>query len=541
MGNRRRLVGAALALVLALVAAACGDDGGGGGDAAERDQDATGGDAAAGDETCTRERAGGSVTMGTLSLTASLDPTRSNGTGSAGGHELAAVYDTLMRWDPDRGTWEPHVARSLTPDADFSVWTLELRPDVRFGNGDPLTAAAVKASIERFTAPEATSPRRGQVAQIAEMTVVDDLTLELRLAAPWAGFPYVLADLPGMIVNPDVAAGVGAEEFDAGVRGAGVGPYEPVRAAAGEEIVLQAKDDYWGGPVCIAELSFVNIPGAEPTYEAFELGELQVAFLREPGAIAQAESDGVASYANVVNAGNLFLLNNRPGRPTNDVRVRQAIVAAIDPELIDERVYAGSGKPTSALVHQDSPLFQDLDAPAHDPERARELLAAVQADTGWDGSLTLLCSDTPASNETAIATKALLDAVGFDLRIEHKSAVEQQRQVALDGNYDMACWGTAADQPGTYWGLNIFRSTAPNNFTGYADPAMDAAIARLQQADDLEAQQAALAAMQEAWNETAPSAITGAAEERVVWQPEVHGLVPTQQGMVMFFDAYIES
>src|SRR5690606_28991690 len=101
---------------------------------------------------CTADRVGGTLNIGPWVETGSLDPVSIVG-GTSGGQETAALFDTLMRFDPNTGDNEPWVAESLTPDAQNVVWTLKLRPDVKFGNGDPLTADAVKASIERHKDP----------------------------------------------------------------------------------------------------------------------------------------------------------------------------------------------------------------------------------------------------------------------------------------------------------------------------------------------------------------------------------------------------
>ena len=83
------------------------------------------------------------------------------------------------------------------------------------------------------------------------MEVVDPLTVKFTLTAPYPDFPHVLATDVGMITNPRVVAAKGPDGFANDPTGGGVGPYEFEKYAPGEEIVLKAKSDYWGGPVCI--------------------------------------------------------------------------------------------------------------------------------------------------------------------------------------------------------------------------------------------------------------------------------------------------
>jgi peptide/nickel transport system substrate-binding protein len=533
MRHGRPATGALLAVAM-ILAAACGgdDDGGSGGDA----------QAATGDGECTADRVGGTLTMGTFSETNGLDPVRVAGGGVSGETELTAVYDTLMRYDDESGEFVPQVAESLEPDADFSEWTLTLRPGVTFGNGDPLTTAAVQASIERHQDPQNRSTAASRAGTVAAMRIVDDLTMVFELTEPWATFPFLLAERPGMVVNPAVLAEIGPEALNTEPVGAGVGPFEPVRFAPGEEIVLEARDDYWGGPVCIEELRFVTNAGGRATYEAFRAGELDVAFLREPLVIDEARDDGVHEFTDLVDAGEVVLINNGvrgTDPPTSDVRLRRAIAHAVDPELIDQRVNEGTGLPTSGLIHPDSRYDSGSEGPEHDPERAEELVDQVRAD-GWDGSIRLLCDDTPARVETAIALEAQLEAVGFEVDARHDITTQDLiTTVVVDADFDLACWGDPVNEASPWATLARYRSDAGNNFGGYADAGMDAALDELRAAP-AGGQVEALAAIQEIWNETVPTVELAASQQTIVWGERVHGLRFNQTTVVGFGDAYVE-
>jgi peptide/nickel transport system substrate-binding protein len=536
----RGLAVAALTVV-AVLCTACGSDdddsSGGTGDSGESGQAA----APAGGE-CTEERVGGSLTVGTYSEPAGLDPIVASGGGVAGGIEMAALYDTLMRYDPESGEYEPQVAESLEPNDDYTEWTLTLREGITFSNGDPLTADTVEASIERHTTDANRTPSRTDVSSVAEMTVVDALTLRFTLTAPWASFPYLLADKAGMITNPPAVEAAGDGFNTAPPPEAGLGAYELVRYAPGEEIVMRAKDDYWDGPVCIEELRFVTLEGAETTYEAFRTGELQVAFLRQPQTIAQAHDDGVAGFSNFMNSGQILLVKqgeSGDSPPTADVRVRQAIAAAIDPEALNERVYEGTGRPSTALVSDQSRFDPGVEGPEVDPDRATELVEEVEDETGWDGSLDLVCQNDPINQEVCITLEAMLDAVGFDVTTELGTVADVIRRITVDRNFDLATWGVAASDEALWRSLSQFRSDASSNRVDYADPDMDAALDDLKAAGTTDEVNAALARMQEIWNETIPSVSLATVEEFVGVSDRVHGLQQTSATNVLFDDAYL--
>jgi peptide/nickel transport system substrate-binding protein len=527
-------------VAIAMMAAACGGDGDGeasGGTAGD------GGDGGAGTE-CTEERVGGSITVGAFSEPIGLDPVAASGGGVQGGIEMAALYDTLMRYDPESGEYEPHLAESLEANDDLSEWTLTLPDGITFSNGDALDADVVKASVERHASEDNATPSRNDVvSNIAEITVVDPLTVQFTLNHTWAGFPFLLTSKVGMITNPTAVAAAGDGFSAQPPPEAGVGPYEMVRFAPGEEIVMRAKADYWDGPVCIEELRFVVVPGADATYDAFQTGELQAMFLYEPRTIAQAHEDGVAGHSGFMNLGGMMLVNIGAGDtepPTADVRVRQAMAAAVDPEVINDRVYDGTGLATNAIVSDESRYEPGVDGPEIDPELAADLVDEVKADTDWDGSVRLLCRADPDSQETCITVKGMMDAVGFDVTLETAATVgDNIRRVIMEQDFDIANWSVSVHEEGPWRGLSQFYSDAPNNRNGYASPEMDEALDALRSAASLDEENAALADVQEVWNETIPSVNFATREEFIGWSDDVAGIQPTADAVVFFDDAYL--
>ncbi len=489
-------------------------------------------------DVCTADKAGGSLTMGMgAELARGLDPIVMLGTGVAGATENTAIYDTLMRYIPETGKFEPHVAQSLTPNADFTQWTLKIPAGIKFGNGDPLTADAIQFSVDRLA--KATVAASGMAQEVASMQVVDPQTITFTLKRPWGGFPYFLAAEGGMVVNPNVVAAQG-QAFATNPVGAGVGPYEVERYAANEEIVLKAKSDYWGGPVCIQTLRFVWVPGGVATYDAFKAGELQAFFTLEPPTVAAARADKVQAYS-ALNGGNGLLLNSGRGAAPvlADVRLRQAIAAAIDVDVINERVYQGTGRPSSALTDKEQLIYPGVAGPAYDAAKAKQLVDAAKAE-GFDGKIRLTCGNTPTATEQSITLEAQLEAVGFDVEVELLPPGQANQKILLEGNYDIGCGAASIFDEGPFRGMNQFLSDSVRNRAGYKNPQMDTAIAALYRANSVEQSKAAMAEIQKIWNETVPSEMLYASEWYVGSKPNVHGLVFTREATVMFQDAYVK-
>jgi peptide/nickel transport system substrate-binding protein len=113
------------------------------------------------------------------------------------------------------------------------------------------------------------------------------------------------------------------------------------------------------------------------------------------------------------------------------------------------------------------------------------------------------------------------------------------RQVTVDRDYDLATWGTPTADEGAWRGLAQFRSDASSNRVGYADPDMDAALDELKAAATVEEQNAALAEIQEIWNETVPSVSLATVEEFVAVSDEVAGVQMTAQTVALFDEAHL--
>jgi peptide/nickel transport system substrate-binding protein len=439
-----------------------------------------------------------------------------------------------MRYDNESGRFVPWVAQSLEPNADASEWTLKLRTGITFGNGDPLDATAVKASIERHRDPALHSSVSAFVANVASIDVVDPTTVVFHLTGPWGSFPSFLAGEGGMIVDTKVAAARGGD-FALNPVGAGVGAYEMTKFAPGEEIVLQAKDHYWDGPVCLKTLRFIALNGGQATYEGLRAGTVDVAFLREAETIARAGADGMSMFVNRQNLGGLVFINQRPGSPGTDLRVRQAIAWAIDPQVIDNRAYSGKGVTTSAIIGPDSRWYQGLEGTPFDPAGAKTALSDARAASGFDGHVRLLCTDSPSGRNVSLAISTQLAAVGFTVTSEFLPSLGA---AMVNGDYDLACNGVNVSDAAPYVGLTQFHSKG-NNRTAFSNPDFDAAVDALKAARSDDEARKALATIQSLWNKLVPSAAFEVTQEAIVWTPKVKGLEFTQDTNTIFSHAYL--
>jgi len=493
----------------------------------------------AGGAACDATVPGSQLDYGVFAPNSAFDPTGTSGA-LVGGTENAAVWDVLFRWDAETAEIVPHLAESLTPNDDFTEWTMKLREGITYSDGTPLTAQIVADNIDRYFAPEGVrNTSAGFLQYIDTKTVVDDLTLDMVLTTAYAEFPQVFADEPGMIVNTNVI-GDDLDSFrvqppDA----AGVGPYVVERNVPGEETVLTARSDYWGGPVCIETIRFVWIPGAQPTYDAFRNGELDAAFFKDPVVSAAVEADGIQHFWFDQDGSATINYNHREGHPTADIRLREAIALAIDPQVISDRGYEGNLVTTKSYFGPDSRWLTDaVEEQPYDPERAAQLVEDVKAD-GWDGTLNYVAGADGNGPDIALAIEGMLGAVGITLDTELLPQVDTITRLGT-GEFDIIGNGFNSG-PDTAL-LSIIRnlsSTSPTNRMGYVSPAMDELLdqALATPVADLAPVMAEINNQINADWAIAPYGVTA---EGLAWADTVSGLVPTYSSIFLFHDASIE-
>jgi peptide/nickel transport system substrate-binding protein len=572
-------------LTVALLAAACGDDGGKTG-AATGTTSATASTAVA-TTTTAQPQAGGSLTYGVYSETAGLDPIVSRGSGVAGATEMAAIYDTLMRWNPSTGKYSPQTAASLDSSADSLEWTLKLKPNIKFSDGTAYDAAAVKFGLDRHRSglpgapacadivacPSNTTSSTGYTILVKDIVVIDALTLKITLTEPWGGLPYMLSDEPGMIPSPTALKAACTDPTKAisqcsfNTNPVGAGPFVLESFKAKESITMKKNPTYWNGPVYLDTLVFKNQGDAGGTQSAENVKSdtFQAAILRNPLSIAIANDAKFSGYSNVQEGGAGLLFNvglsvtcksGAPaplctGKPdgvvetnpvTKSLKVRQAVAAAIDPQVINTRAFEGKGKPGSELFQKDYIWYPGVAGPKYDPEAAKKLVAEAKAE-GWNGTIRLLYNNTPSGMATGQAVDTMLKAVGINSVLDTtKDTAGQIGQYSVNKDFDAAGIGIAvAGDDGAMPALGQnFKSTSASNRAGLKSVPMDAAIKEWTAAKTDAEKKSAAKKVQEVLNAEIPYLPYSAQEERVVWEPKVQGLSFNHSTVVFFDKAWIK-
>lgn len=473
---------------------------------------------------------GGQLEVVTYSEARVLDPVQTIANGSSGGTEMAAVFDLLMRYDQTTDTYVPQLAEALEPNDTHDQWTLTLREGITFSDGTPLDAEAVVWSFDRYV-----EKGGGQVSflthAVEKWEAVDERTVQFDLSAPWPDFAYLLATGPGMVVAKGSDAG---ETFTP----IGAGPFVLDRYAPGEQLLLKARADYWAGRPPLDALRFFPLAAEQGRLDVLRNGEADVAYLREAATAHDALEDGWGGFMEIGSASRGLLLNHRDGAATADVRVRQALVHAIDMEVLNERTADGVGISLADIFAPQSRWDLDTEPLQHDEAKARELLDAAKAD-GYDGKISFK-GVAKVSEATGMTLKALLEKVGFEVSLDYvPSVTDLVSAIYVTNDFDMVIWGFGMPDRAVYAELfEKVHSSSRSNAGASSDADLDRLIEELGAAATPEEQKALLEQIQARWNETVPFAPTGATPEWNAWGDKVHGVVPSIDSIMLYGSAW---
>lgn len=312
----------------------------------------------------------------TIALSGGLD--RLDPAMTANGPDLmimGQIYDTLLRMGAD-GKLEPNVAKSYEAVSD-TVWRFNLRDDVKFHDGTPLTAADVKFSIDRVLDKAIASPHAGQLSAISEVKVVDDHTVEIVTKGPDPQLPRRMQPYGGtgrvfIVSKAYVEANTPQAISD---KPMGSGPYRLVEWNKGQKITLEAFPDYWDEAADVKKATFTFIPENSTRVNALIQKEVDL-IQRLP--IPDIERIKANNELQVIWTPNglvhsIFIDCRTP--PFNDIEVRKALSESIDLEGIVDSLLGEYGTVLSGVLPPNVVQYNDqLEPHKYDPEEAQKIV-----------------------------------------------------------------------------------------------------------------------------------------------------------------------
>jgi peptide/nickel transport system substrate-binding protein len=350
---------------------------------------------------------------------------------------LKHILASLVRID-ERGQVQPLLAESwelLAPD----TWQFRIRRGVKFHNGEPLTADALKTTLEYMLAPETRASQVASYRIIKEVQVLDDYTVNLVTHEPNPGLPRRIADLH--LLAPGYLRERGPEA--AAERPIGAGPYRFVEWIKGERLVMEANPDYFAGEPAIKRIVIRPITEDGARVAALLAGEVDLIYNVPFEMARQIESSRRASvkavYTTTFYVLGLNMLNDE--FPTAKKQVRQAISYAIDREALARSILGGLAAPLATTFHGSQfARNPDLKPLAYDPARARQLLAEAGYPDGFRIQMVASQGRWPKDREMGQAIASQLGTVGIQVDLEVLEYTNFTQQVHSK-RLPMALWG----------------------------------------------------------------------------------------------------
>jgi len=386
---------------------------------------------------------------------------------------FAALCDKLFDID-EKLNIIPQLATSYEWSADSKALTLKLRPGVTFHDGEKLDAAAVKYSIERHKTM-AGSNRRGELAPVTTVDIVDPMTVRLNLSAPFAPLLAQLADRAGMIVSPKAAQAEG-DKF--GAKPVCTGPFKFVERVAQDRIVLERYPNYWDKQnVHIERIVYLPIVDSTVRLANLRSGQLDMIERLAASDVPQLKSDSRFKISTIteigyqgitINVGKSELAQKNPlGR---DPRVREAFELALDRDAIVQVAMDGEADVGNQWVAPSNTFYaKTMPVPKRDVARAKALLQEAGVP---NPAFTLMTPTTSDAQKIAQVVQAMVKEAGFDVKIQ-STEFATSLDLADKGQFDayVLAWSGRPDPDGNIFSFDGCKQ--PLNYAGYCKPDVD--------------------------------------------------------------------
>jgi peptide/nickel transport system substrate-binding protein len=451
------------------------------------------------------------------------------------------VTDSVVQYDA-RLDLQPMLATSWEISPDGRTVTFALRDGVRWHDGTPVTARDVVFSVEtsRDPATEAKSYMAG-FQDLVGIEALDDHTVRAEYSKPYADFleAWTVPIIPEHLAGREPAL-LGSEFARNPV---GCGPFRFVRHEPGQEIVLEANEDYWGGRPAVDGITLQVVPDERTAYQALLRGDLHLVSV-PPDIWAEANRSPDAAHLGRVLFHRLtvwYIALNQDGshEAFTDPGVRRALLLALDREPFIEKVLGGLGKAAATTFHPDSVWADPGIAPLpYDPgEAARLLDEAGWRDGDGDGirerggrpfELTLLtASRQEISGRIAAWVQQSFSEIGVRMEIEtleFGAFLERRRSGQFDALMAMLTFTPIPDQ------FELYHTSAAQdgfNFFGFSDPEVDLLLERGRESFDLAEREAIYRTLQRRLEQLQPLSCLFHFASPVLHDPRLRGLQPS--------------
>lgn len=389
---------------------------------------------------------------------------------------FAAVCDKLVDIDENLKI-VPQLATSWEWSADNKSLTMKLRPNVTFHDGEKFDAEAVKYSLERHkTLPG--SNRKGELAPVASIDVVDPLTVRLNLSAPFAPLLAQLADRAGMMVSPKAAKAAG-DKF--GQHPVCAGPFKFVERVKQGRMVFERFPNYWNkDAIHFDRVVYLPIVDSTARLASLQSGQFELIERLAPSDVPAVKKDSRFRVLPIVEIGyqgidiNIGKSEKSKATPLGrDPRVREALELSLDRQAIVQVAMEGEALAGNQWVAPTNSWYaKGIPVPRRDLAKAKQLLKEAGAP---NPSFTMMTATTADAQRLAQVVQAMVKEAGFDMKIQ-STEFSTSLDAADKGDFEayILAWSGRADPDGNVYSHLVCKQ--PLNYTGFCNAEFDKLI-----------------------------------------------------------------
>ncbi|WP_051151008.1 ABC transporter substrate-binding protein [Butyrivibrio sp. VCB2006] len=399
-----------------------------------------------------------------------LDPHNSTGAGTR--EVFYNIFEGLVKADSE-GNLNPAVASEYTISEDSKVYTFTLRDGIKFHDGSNVTVEDIKYSLERNMGVDGSEPLIKAYKAIDSVNIVDDSHVEVVLKDSDSDFltQLTVAIIPEANEHPETTP-------------IGTGPYKYVSNSPQENFIVTRFDDYWGEKAYIKDVVFKIEANMDAIVLDLEGGSIDMMARVTPTQVSQL-SDKFQVYEGTMNLVQALYLNNAV-KPFDDVRVRQALCYAVDPQKIMDFVSEGAGTEIgSAMFPAFSKYFMPElnDTYNLDVDKAKELLSEAGYPNGFEFTITVP-SNYGQHVDTAQVISEQLKEIGVTANIQEIEWNSWVSDVYSGRQFEATVVGIDASTLSASALLNRYVSDNGKNFVNFNSADYDAAYANATAATD---------------------------------------------------------
>ncbi|HEX6923505.1 MAG TPA: glutathione ABC transporter substrate-binding protein [Bacillales bacterium] len=389
---------AAIFLTISMVLAGCGGSESGGSASKGTSGGESGGDSPQ------------TLTIATTSKVVGLSPIKTNDSVSSA--VIGQIYETLFTRDPETMEIKPLLAKSYeTPDN--KTWIIHLKKGIKFQDGTPFNAKAVKYTFDKFMDPETAAPRASLLEPVKSIKVKDEYTVVIKTKFPYGPMLAALSHTNASIVSPSAD-----KKQDLMQKPVGTGPFKLAEYVSGDHITLKKNTDYWQEPAKLDKVTFKVVPKVSTAISMMQTGEVQM--------LANVPAEQVPRLKNMNSVKILkkegtpvtYLGFNMERKPMNELAFRKAVSYAINRDAYIKQQLNGLGVRSNSII---GPKVFGYDESAeelgytYNPEKAKQIIK----EHGYGGTkIKMLVANTPTYKKLATVVQAQLEEVGLNAEIQ---------------------------------------------------------------------------------------------------------------------------